>query len=99
RATELDLAEARRTWTVLASQPGHAWGYTHGVNEKGVAAGSTPIDTRLECDGPGLSGLDLVRLALERGGSARQAVEVVTALICRHGQDATWGQMRRNAAL
>jgi dipeptidase len=96
---DLVLPQARRTWAVLASRPGSAWGYTHGVNEKGVVAGCTPIDTVLACEGPSLSGTDLVRLALERGGSARQAVEVATDLICRHGQGAGPGPGGRNAAL
>jgi secernin len=89
---ELLLPQARRTWSVLAGRPGSAWGYTHGVNEKGVAVGGTPIDTVLECGRPCLSGSDLVRLALERGDSARQAVEVVADLICRHGQGPSVGE-------
>jgi secernin len=102
---ELLLPQARHTWAVLAGRPGNAWGYTHGVNEKGVAVGGTSIDTVLECGQPCLSGTDLVRLALERGGSARHAVEVVTDLICRHGQGPTGTESEaaaesgRNAAL
>ena len=35
---------------------------------------------------PGLTGPDLVRLALERCGSARQALDLLTDLLARHGE-------------
>ena len=40
----------------------------------------------MRLDAPGLTGCDLVRLALERGPTARQALEALTSLIARHGQ-------------
>jgi secernin len=91
RATHTELPQARHTWAVLGGRSGSEWGYWHGVNEKGVAAGVTPIHTRPGPREDGLTGPDLVRLALERGGSASQAVEVVTDLIARHGQQAEAG--------
>ena len=99
RVGAIELLQGRQSWAVLAGRPGSAWGYTHGVNEKGVAVGRTPITTRLECDEPCLSGLDLVRLGLERGGSARQAMEVITDLISRHGQGSAGGQEGGDSAL
>jgi dipeptidase len=88
RATHLDLPQVRQTHTVLAGRAGAEWGFRHGVNDQGVVAGVAAIDTRLENHEPGLTGPDLVRLALERAASARQAVDVVTDLIGRHGQGA-----------
>jgi dipeptidase len=86
QATHVSLPQAKKTFGVLAGRAGHVPGYQHGVNEKGVAAGCTPIRTRLLNDAPCLTGPDLVQLALERASSALQAVEVVTDLIGRHGQ-------------
>jgi dipeptidase len=86
QATHVSLPQARRTFGVVGGRAGTVPGYQHGVNEKGVAAGCTPIRTRLLNDNPCLTGPDLVRLALERGSTALQAVEVVTDLIGRHGQ-------------
>ncbi len=91
RTTHIDLPQARHTFAVLAGRAGSSWGYQHGVNEKGVTAGYTPIRTRLLNDSPGLTGPDLVRLVLERAGTALQAVEVLTDLIGRHGQGAFVG--------
>jgi len=58
-----------------------------GANEHGVAIGNEAVFTKeptsLE---PGLLGMDLLRLALERATSARGAVEVIVALLEEHGQ-------------
>jgi dipeptidase len=88
RATRIELPQARRTHAVLGCRPGGAWGYCHGLNEHGVAAGCTRLRTRLRLDTPGLTGPDLVRLALERGQTARQALETLIGLIAHHGQGA-----------
>src|SRR4051812_22995997 len=64
--THVRIPEARRTWAVLGGRAGREPGLQHGVNEKGVAAGCTPIATRLGDGEPGLTGPELVQLALER---------------------------------
>jgi len=82
------VPQSRETFTVIGTQTRGQWGYHHGVNDRGVAAGCTGLRTRLACDHPGLRGPDLVRLALERSRSARQALDHVTDLVRRHGQGA-----------
>jgi dipeptidase len=86
RTPTVTLPQVRHTTTVLATQAAGQWGYAHGVNEHRVAIGTTPIRSKLDRGQAGLAGPDLVRLALERATSARQAVDVVTDLVCRHGQ-------------
>ena len=79
------------TLGVLGSRPWWMWGFEHGVNEAGVAAGNDTIYTTLDPRPapPGLVGMDLVRLALERAGTAGAAVAVVVELRERHGQGGT----------
>jgi dipeptidase len=84
----LSLPQPRQTCTVLAGRRAGQWGYAHGINEHGVAAGVTSVRTRMANDRTGLSGPDLVRLALERAAGARQAVDLITDLVARHGQHA-----------
>jgi dipeptidase len=82
----IELPQSRRTHTVLGSQPAGWWGFTHGLNEHGMAVGHTALRSRLRCCSPGLTGGDLVRLVLERCRSARQGVDCLTSLLERHGQ-------------
>jgi secernin len=58
------------------------------VNDRGVAVGNETIYTTLDPRGfpPALTGMDLVRLALERAGSASAAVAVIADAIERYGQ-------------
>src|SRR3954451_7708464 len=73
---------------VLGSRPTWLWGLEHGVNEHRVAIGNEQLWT---VDNPAdqpeaLTGMDLVRLGLERGRTAEEALEVVTDLLDRLGQ-------------
>jgi hypothetical protein len=72
----------------VVSRPAWGWGAEHGVNEAGVAVGNTTVYTVLDPRGApvGLTGMDIVRLALERAATAADAVEVITSSIARYGQ-------------
>jgi dipeptidase len=62
------------------------WGFEHGLNEHGVAIGNHTVFTKDPLPGKGLLGMDLVRLGLERGISAKHATHVIATLIEAHGQ-------------
>jgi dipeptidase len=86
RCQYVTLPQARHTYRVLGSQPFWLWGFEHGVNERGVAIGNEAIWTTAPRQQIGLLGMDLIRLGLERGGTAREALDVMTALLEKHGQ-------------
>jgi Peptidase family C69 len=89
RCTWIDI-DAPRADTVpcVVSRPGWCWGVEHGVNAAGVAVGNEAIYTTLDprTVPVGLTGLDLVRIALQWGDTAERAVGLITEMIERYGQ-------------
>ncbi len=93
----IELPQVELTYATLGSSPYWCWGYEEGINEHSVVIGNEAIRTKTfrqmaeqyrqrgEAD-LGLLGMDLVRLALERSTNARQAVEIMGALIEQYGQ-------------
>ena len=87
RATHIEIPQVAETYRVMGHSPWWVWGFEHGVNEHGVAIGNQTVFSNEPLEpAPGLIGMDLVRLALERGRDAREALEVIATLVETHGQ-------------
>ncbi|NXC78090.1 SCRN2 protein, partial [Anhinga anhinga] len=87
QCTYLEIEQAERTHAVVLSRPAWLWGAEMGANEHGVCVGNEGVWTREPLgEDEALLGMDLVRLGLERSSSAREALEVITALLERYGQ-------------
>lgn len=95
----VEIPDAQQTLAHLGGSPYWCWGHEVGLNERGVAIGNEALFTRDVADSvaatrrgqhipPGVLGMELVRLGLERGQTAAQAVEVMTELVSEYGQ---WG--------
>jgi secernin len=93
----VDVPQVETTYATLGSSPYWCWGFEEGINEHSVVIGNEAIFTKSfreaavahrEGHGPapGLLGMDLVRLALERSSSASEAVERMGTLIELYGQ-------------
>ena len=91
------IAQARETLATLGSSPYWSWGYEEGINEHGVAIGNEAIWTKELVEEladhkagkgppPGPTGMDLVRLGLERGKTAREAMQAVAHVVETYGQ-------------
>lgn len=91
-ATYRTIPQARRTHRVLLAKPYWIWGAEMGVNEHGVAIGNEAVFTKVKHESePGLLGMDLLRLGLERGASAEEAADVIAAHLQAHGQSGQAG--------
>jgi secernin len=86
RATYIEIPQASRTFSVVLSQIDWMWGAEMGANERGVVIGNEAVWTKEPMGSPALLGMDLVRLGLERGDTARGALAVITGLLERYGQ-------------
>jgi dipeptidase len=85
--THIDIPQVSDTYAVMGHSPWWVWGFEHGVNEHRVAIGNLTVFSRESVEPtPGLIGMDLVRLGLERGRTAREALEVIATLLESHGQ-------------
>ena len=93
------IPQVSRTYTVLGASQFWVWGGEQGINQWGVAIGNEAIFTKQWRENVnrakkgeeverGIQGINLLRLGLERGRTAREAMEAMTALIEKYGQ---WG--------
>lgn len=98
RCSYIEIPEAAETQAVLLSRPFWCWGAEIGANAAGVVIGNEAVYGRGLPPGrePALIGMDLVRLALERAASAEAAVEVIIALLERHGQGGDCGHLNEH---
>ncbi len=97
RCTWIEIDDVRETHTVLLSRPYWMWGAEIGANEHGVTIGNEAVFTDEPYAKLGLTGMDLLRLALERAPTAAEGVEVIVSLLERHGQGGGCGHERRSA--
>ena len=92
RLTYLEIPQVAHTYAVLLAKPFWIWGAEMGANERQVVIGNEALFTRVPYEkGDGLIGMDLLRLGLERGGSAYEALQVIVALLEEYGQGGNCG--------
>lgn len=92
RLTYIEIPQARRTHAVMLSRPYWMWGAEMGANEHGVAIGNEAILTKVPPGKtPGLIGMDMVRLGLERATSAGEALTLLCTLVETYGQSGNCG--------
>jgi secernin len=83
----VSVPQEKTTWRHIGSRPWWCWGYEHGFNEHQVVIGNEALPSKFEpANEPKLIGMEILRLGLERGQTARQAVDVMTGLITTYGQ-------------
>ena len=93
KTTFIAIPRVSQTNEMILSKPFHMWGAEMGVNEHGLVIGNEAVFTKVKPrkDNSGLTGMDMLRLALERTDTAERAAELITVLIEQYGQDACGG--------
>jgi secernin len=97
RLTYITIPDAYATHACLLSRPCWMWGAEIGANEHGVAIGNEALHAKTPAQRQrALTGMDLVRLGLERAATAAEAVSVITSLLERYGQGGDCGHLGRS---
>jgi len=87
KCTYIAIPQVAETYAHIGSKIWWAFGYEHGMNEHGVAIGNEAVWSKEPYQwGDGLLGMDLLRLGLERGKTAYEAMHVIIALLEKYGQ-------------
>jgi secernin len=87
KCTYIEIPQVSETYEHIGSKIWWTFGYEHGMNEHGVAIGNEAVWSKEPLEGPdGLLGMDLVRLGLERGKTAYEAMHVIVRLLEKYGQ-------------
>ena len=96
KLTYITIDDALETHACLLSRPFWMWGAEMGANDNGVVIGNEALHATVPAQRQrALTGMDLVRLSLERAATAAQAVQVITSLLERHGQGGDCGHLGR----
>lgn len=92
QCTYLAIPQVKETFATLLCRPFWMWGAEMGANEKGVVIGNEAVFTRMPLNRKGgLTGMDLIRLALERCATASEALETIVRLLADFGQGGICG--------
>jgi dipeptidase len=91
QCTYLEIPQAEHTNELIISRPLWMWGAEIGANEHGVAIGNEAVWTKIPTEKTGLTGMDLLRLALERTTTARESLELITTFVQKYGQGGACG--------
>lgn len=93
QCTYISIPQVKSTYAVILSKPFQMWGAEMGANEHGLSIGNEAVFTKVKFQkgNDGLTGMDLLRLALERCKTAKHAVELITELLEEFGQNACGG--------
>lgn len=91
KCTYIEIPQTPRANAVLLFKPGWIWGAEMGVNEHGVAIGNEAVFTKAKKGPDALTGMDLLRLALERADTAEAALETIVRLLKEFGQGGNCG--------
>ena len=78
KLTHVEIDQVPETHAVLLSKPFWIWGAEIGANEHGVVIGNEAVyGKRMPSPKPGVIGMDYLRLGLERGATAEEALDAI----------------------
>ncbi|MCP4760707.1 MAG: peptidase U34 [archaeon] len=95
KCTYLSIPQVEETYDVILSQPFWMFGGEIGVNQFGLAIGNEAVYSTEPLHKVGLLGMDMIRLALQRKKTAKNALEYIIYLLDEYGQGGGCGYHHR----
>jgi len=86
KCTYISIPQVKETAAILMSQPYWMYGCEMGCSENNVVIGNEAVATKEPLKETGLLGMDLLRLGLERGKNAKDALKIIIDLLEKFGQ-------------
>ena len=87
KCTYIEIPQAEKTNAVLLSKPFWMWGAEMGFNEHGLVIGNEAVYSKAPANKkPALLGMDMLRVAVERTATPREAVQIIIDLLEKFGQ-------------
>ncbi|MDY4788523.1 MAG: carcinine hydrolase/isopenicillin-N N-acyltransferase family protein [Bacilli bacterium] len=92
KTTYITIPQVSHTYTCVLLKPHWMFGCEMGYNEWGLNIGNEAIFTKVKKDKRnGLIGMDLIRLALERCKTVKEAIDLIIKLVNKYGQEGNCG--------
>ncbi len=91
KTTYIQIPQVEHTYEVVLLKPSWIWGCEMGWNEFGLNIGNEAVFTKEKYEASGLTGMDMVRIALERCKTCEETVELLTKLLEAYGQGGNCG--------
>lgn len=95
KTTYIEVEQVEETNEIVISKPSWMWGCEMGFNEYSVMIGNEAVFTKEKYAKTGLTGMDMIRLALERTKTAKEAVSYIINLLGRYGQGGNCGYTKK----
>ena len=86
KTTYIEIDQVEQTNEIVISKPVWMWGCEMGFNEYSVTIGNEAVFTKEKYGKTSLVGMGMIRLALERTKTAKEAVDYIIYLLERYGQ-------------
>lgn len=91
KCTYIEIDQVEETYEVILLKPHWMWGAEMGGNEYGLVIGNEAVFTKEPKGDESLLGMDVLRLALERCKTSREALDLMVCLLEQYGQGGNCG--------
>ncbi|CAF1407424.1 unnamed protein product [Adineta steineri] len=91
KATHIEIHQVEKTYSCILFSPTNIFGAEMGFNCHGLVVGNEALFTKIPSYNDGLTGMDLVRLVLERCSTSREGKNEIISLINKYGQGGNCG--------